>query len=151
MKTFFGILFLVILLFGGSMFWQALKSRSSVGNTGLEQGLLKACSDKPNCVSSLSNPDKKSFIEPLRADNIEVVWDNLQMGLPDLGLKPVTAQENYIHATAQTPLLKFVDDVEFLLDREKGLIHVKSESRVGYSDMGANRKRVEAIRKKLKL
>lgn len=133
------------------MFWQAIKSRNNPGNTGLEQGLLKNCTDKPNCVSSLSNPNKDSFIEPLRAENIVVVWDNLQMGLHDLGLTAVSNQENYIHSTAQTPLLKFVDDVEFLLDRENGMIHIKSESRVGYSDMGANRKRVEAIRKKLQL
>ncbi len=151
MKIFLGILFLVVALFGGSMFWQAIKSRTNPGNTGIEQGLLKECSDKPNCVSSLSSQSHKSFIKPLHADNIEVVWDNLQMGLHDLGLTPVTSQENYIHCTAKTPLLKFVDDVEFLLDRENGIIHIKSESRVGYSDLGANRNRVEAIRKKLQL
>ncbi|CAB1059228.1 hypothetical protein D1BOALGB6SA_3986 [Olavius sp. associated proteobacterium Delta 1] len=43
-------------------------------------------------------------------------------------------------------IFQFVDDVELLFSDEKNLIHVKSASRIGYSDLGANRKRVERIR-----
>jgi uncharacterized protein (DUF1499 family) len=55
----------------------------------------------------------------------------------------------YLHAEFRTPLMRFVDDVEFLLDAQAGLIHVRSASRLGRRDFGANRKRVEAIRAKL--
>jgi uncharacterized protein (DUF1499 family) len=44
--------------------------------------------------------------------------------------------------------LRFVDDVEFLLVPAERVIHVRSASRVGYSDLGTNRKRVEALRAK---
>jgi uncharacterized protein (DUF1499 family) len=45
--------------------------------------------------------------------------------------------------------MRFVDDVEFLFDDTNKKIHVRSASRVGYSDMGVNRKRVEELRKLL--
>jgi uncharacterized protein (DUF1499 family) len=42
----------------------------------------------------------------------------------------------------------FVDDVEFFLDEGANVIHVRSASRLGQSDLGVNRKRVETIRAK---
>ena len=63
------------------------------------------------------------------------------------GATIVTRRNDYLHATFKTPLLGFVDDVEFLLVRERRTIDVRSASRVGRSDFGANRKRVERLRK----
>ena len=71
------------------------------------------------------------------------------MLLTDMGLKIVTFGENYIHATDQTKLMGFVDDLEFLLDHDESKIFVRSASRVGYSDMGKNRKRMDSILKNL--
>jgi uncharacterized protein (DUF1499 family) len=58
----------------------------------------------------------------------------------------VTQRDDYLHAEFTTPLLRFVDDVEFLADPAAGVIHVRSASRVGYSDLGVNRRRVRRIR-----
>ena len=58
----------------------------------------------------------------------------------------VSHTNEYIHAECTSLIFRFVDDVEFLLDEEKYLIHVRSASRVGYSDLGVNRKRIETIR-----
>ena len=44
------------------------------------------------------------------------------------------------------PTTLFVDDSEFLLDRERLVIQVRSASRLGYSDLGKNRSRIEEIR-----
>ena len=52
----------------------------------------------------------------------------------------------YLHAEFKSALLGFVDDVQFMADPAAGVIHMRSASRVGYSDLGANRKRVENIR-----
>jgi uncharacterized protein (DUF1499 family) len=62
------------------------------------------------------------------------------------GARIKTVQERYIHAEFTSFLFRFVDDVEFLLDDGSKTIHVRSASRVGYSDLGVNRRRVEAIR-----
>ena len=58
----------------------------------------------------------------------------------------VTATEPYLHAEFRSAVFRFVDDVEFLADESAGVIQVRSTSRVGSSDLGVNRKRIEAIR-----
>jgi uncharacterized protein (DUF1499 family) len=58
----------------------------------------------------------------------------------------ITSTENYIHAEFTSMIFRFVDDVEFYFDDHQPVIHVRSASRVGYSDLGANRKRIEALR-----
>ena len=64
------------------------------------------------------------------------------------GATTVTSQPGYLYAEFQTALLKFVDDVEFLLDQPAGVIQMRSASRLGSKDFGANRKRLEAIRQR---
>ncbi len=62
-------------------------------------------------------------------------------------------QENYIRVEFTSLIFRFVDDVEFYFptaENEKMIIHIRSASRIGYSDFGANRKRIEQIRKKLR-
>jgi len=54
--------------------------------------------------------------------------------------------ETYLHYEATSLLLRFVDDVEFLLDDETKTIHFRSASRTGYGDLGVNRKRMEQVR-----
>lgn len=64
------------------------------------------------------------------------------------GLRVRIAEAGYIHAEAQTPWLKFVDDVEFWFNPAQGVIEVRSASRLGREDFGVNRERVEAIRQR---
>jgi uncharacterized protein (DUF1499 family) len=59
----------------------------------------------------------------------------------------VTLEEDYIHAECRSRIFGFVDDVEFWFDGANGVIHFRSASRMGYSDLGVNRKRMERIRK----
>ena len=59
------------------------------------------------------------------------------------------ATSTYIHAEFTSLVFRFVDDLELLLDSEAGVIHVRSASRVGRSDLGANRRRVEDLRRRL--
>ena len=58
----------------------------------------------------------------------------------------IDAKPDYIYAQSTTPILKFVDDVEFWVNPAKGVIDVRSASRIGRSDFEVNRKRIEAIR-----
>lgn len=63
--------------------------------------------------------------------------------------KIVILENNYLHVEFRSAFFRFVDDVEFLIDPEEQLIHFRSASRVGYSDFGVNRDRMERIRKAL--
>jgi uncharacterized protein (DUF1499 family) len=58
----------------------------------------------------------------------------------------VEEKADYLHAEMRSLIFRFVDDVEFSLDADAGLINVRSASRVGYSDFGVNRRRMQRIR-----
>jgi uncharacterized protein (DUF1499 family) len=65
-------------------------------------------------------------------------------GMP--GAAIISARPDYLYAEFRTPMLRFVDDVEFLLDESAGVIHMRSASRLGRKDFGVNRKRLETVR-----
>jgi uncharacterized protein (DUF1499 family) len=109
---------------------------------------LAPCPDSPNCVSSQAR-DRAHFTEPLHyTGDATRAWERLKAAL---GTEPrITIIEDtgdYLHAEARSLVFRFVDDVEFLLDPRAGVIQVRSASRVGYSDFGVNRRRVQRIRK----
>ncbi len=62
--------------------------------------------------------------------------------------KLVGEDNGYLHFEFRSLLFRFVDDVEFLVDEPNAVIHFRSASRVGYSDFGVNRRRMEAVRKR---
>ena len=59
----------------------------------------------------------------------------------------VRAEPGYLHFEVRSLVFRFVDDLEFLVDQEQQVIHFRSASRAGYSDMGVNRRRMERIAK----
>ena len=60
----------------------------------------------------------------------------------------VDSGPDYLRVEFRTRL-GFVDDGEFALERPTRVIHVRSASRVGDSDLGKDRRRVEELRKAL--
>ena len=129
-----------------------LVARSRVApELGLVDDALRPCPDSPNCVSSLATDDGHR-VEPIwRGDDAsDEAWMRLESAVRGrAGTKVVMRRPDYLWAEFSTSILGFVDDVEFHLDRGKGVIHVRSASRVGHSDLGANRKRVESLRAEL--
>jgi uncharacterized protein (DUF1499 family) len=117
-------------------------------NLGVRDGKLAPCPFTPNCVSSQSS-DREHAVEPLRysAASREAMakLKTIIREMPRAVM--VTEMENYLHVEFTSLIFRFVDDVEFSLDDTAKLIHVRSASRLGKSDLGVNRKRVEAIRK----
>ena len=73
-----------------------------------------------------------------------------------LGLKAIVSEmprtqileetSEYLRVQFTTQVLRFRDDVEFHIIGESKLVHIRSASRIGYSDFGANRARVRRIR-----
>lgn len=110
--------------------------------------MITSCPSTPNCVSSIDR-DRKHFIEPLRFEgSAKDAQQRLLKVLSSLKrTRVVTHEPNYIHAESVSAIMRFVDDVEFLFDDRQKVIHLKSASRVGYSDLGVNRRRIEKIRK----
>ena len=108
---------------------------------------LSPCPDKPNCVSTTAEEERHA-IAPFRyrksrAEAKEALKAVIA-GLPRTTL--VEEDDAYLHVEVTSLLLRFVDDVEFLFDEESKTIHFRSASRVGYGDLGVNRRRMEALR-----
>jgi len=116
-------------------------------NLGVEKGALAPCPASPNCVSSQAH-DQGHAIDPfpLRGPSPEAVAELKRIIRSFRRTDIVSATETYIHAEFRSALFGFTDDVEFYCDEKAGVIHVRSASRVGRSDFGVNRKRIEAIR-----
>ncbi len=114
---------------------------------GLSEAGLKACPDSPNCVSSDAQ-DEKHHVAPLRFSIAAAeAWQLLQEQVAKLPRTVViTAKPGYLHAECRSAVFGFVDDLEFSLRAEQGLIAVRSAARTGYYDFGANRQRVEELR-----
>lgn len=118
---------------------------------GLVAGKLQPCPAKPNCVSSESAPSDQHAIAALEltvppgADPMAKVRDAVKL----LGGDVIQSNETYLASTFSSSIFGFVDDVEFRREAGGSLVHVRSASRVGYSDLNANRKRVEQIREML--
>ena len=110
-------------------------------------GALAACTKKPNCVSSLAT-DEEHSIDPLASG--EGAAEAFRRAAERLAAMPgteiVRSEAGYLHAECKSSLFGFVDDLELHLDRQTGVLQVRSASRVGYSDLGANRRRVDSLR-----
>ena len=110
------------------------------------QQRLLACPKSPNCVCS--DASGSHAIEPMTIQgDPQIVWRRLQDYLAGArGFTIKRAESDYLKVEAKTRLLGFIDDVEFELRPDVAAIAVRSASRVGYSDLGANRRRIEKIR-----
>ncbi|MDI9244754.1 DUF1499 domain-containing protein [Marinobacter sp. CHS3-4] len=121
-------------------------------NLGVKDGKLAACPGKPNCVSSQAS-SASHRVPPLPLSG-EPAADMKRLKevvnkLPGASL--VEEDKHYLYFECASKLLGFVDDLEFYCDPAEEVIHVRSASRLGYSDLGVNRKRIEGIRRKFEL
>jgi len=121
---------------------------------GVTNGRLAPCPESPNAVSSQAGADDAMHrVEPLplppgpeSAHGALARLAALVETLP--GTRRVAEQPGYLRYEFRTAVCRFVDDVEFAVDEAARRIHVRSASRVGYSDLGTNRRRVEEIRRR---
>ncbi len=145
-RALFGLIILVMVVI---VVFFAMGLYSETGSPpGLQNGQLAPCPSTPNCVSSEASPSDPHAVAAFTV-------------LPNMGNEPLLkvkevvkilggdvsySDEQYMASTFTSELFGFVDDVEFRYDQGSGLIHVRSASRVGYSDWQANNIRVEQIR-----
>ena len=135
MKFVFIVIGLILALF----FLLGLKSQKGKAK-GLIAGHLAPPSPAPNCVSSEVDVQPEKKVAPLNGS-----LNQIKAAITATGGTITSETESYLSATYMSKIFKFVDDVEIRHEKED-IWHIRSASRVGYSDRGVNRKRVEAIR-----
>ncbi|AXB30479.1 DUF1499 domain-containing protein [Vibrio campbellii] len=128
----------------------ALLSITLLGLTACSQGVTtmtdrsqSPCGDKPNCVSTQDTREEYNLTpfnltESTNIDSIE------QVALELPGAKTAVKEDNYLRIECTSKIMRFVDDLELKIEGDQ--LIVRSESRVGYSDFGVNRKRAEQLR-----
>lgn len=123
----------------------ARASRSPVP-VGLTEGRLRPCPPRPNCVCSEDVGEAAIAPFAVVGDPAAAFAELVELVGRTDGLELVAREPAYAHLVARTPLLGFRDDLELRLAPAEGVVHVRSASRVGHSDLGANRARVEELR-----
>ena len=117
---------------------------------GLKNGKLAVCpQDMKNCVCT--EYQDNFTIAPLVGSS-KSIWDSVKTVVSaEAGYELQSSSEDYLHFTHKSKLMGFIDDVEFRLESKgkKFLVHCRSASRLGYWDLGANRKRVQTLFKKI--
>ena len=123
-------------------------SGTAPDNLGIREGRLTACPDSPNCVNSQAS-DERHAIEPLplkgSAEETQARLKALLSEEPRVTL--VEEAPGYLRAEFSSKLMRFVDDVEFMIGG--AAVDVRSASRLGYADFDVNRERIEHLRQRL--
>ena len=142
-KPFLILIFSVTFLLGCS---------GTMSKLGINNDHLMPCPESPNCVNSQATDEAHSIQAIQFSGTSKQVQQRLLQILKTWNrAKTVVVGEEYIRAEFTSLVFRFVDDVEFYFpskQTKKMQIHVRSASRIGYSDLGANRKRIEQIRAK---
>ena len=137
---------IVVVLIVGALAMMSLFS-CKPSNLGVVNGRLAQCPASPNCVSTQAT-DAEHRMEPIpfTGSPNEAMQRIKDVVAQMPRTKIVTVKDNYLHAEFRSAIFRFVDDVEFLVDPEAQVVHFRSASRVGHSDLGVNRRRMEEIR-----
>jgi uncharacterized protein (DUF1499 family) len=137
---------IVLIILGIIVCLMFIKNNTMPRNLGVNNGKLAKMPSSPNAVSSQAKNEEKqvaplSYIEDkskskLKIESIIGEYQSAEI---------ITNTENYIHVVFSTSKMRFKDDVEFYFDDENKVVHYRSASRIGYSDMGMNRARYDEV------
>lgn len=143
--TKFNILLIFILLL---LFFQIYRNLKIPNTVGIIDGHFKPLKNTPNGVSTQAmNPEFKVLPLIMKDYDVFIEKENIKnIVLSYEGTKLINEKENYIHFVFTSNLFHFKDDVEFYFDSQKNTIEIKSQSRIGYGDLGANLKRYQQIK-----
>lgn len=114
---------------------------------GVSDGKLAPCPDSPNCVSTQSAYPAHALAPFTYTGTAPDAIAGLRKIVAGMKRALIMAEtDTYLHIEFTSAVFRFVDDVEFVVDETEKKIHVRSASRIGYSDFGVNRRRIERIR-----
>ena len=145
-SRFFAVILGVFFTLSSGLMFPSVALADSSG-LGISNGQLSACPESPNCVVS-QNGDSKHAIEPITYHvERDRAFSVLLKVIPAVPRTEIVEQtDDYVRAISKSRIFKFKDDVEFYLPNNEKVIHIRSASRVGESDLGVNRRRMEQIR-----
>ncbi len=137
---------LIILLLITILLFLLIKNNSIPSDIGLKNGRFSELKNSDNGVSTQTIQESKKVEALVFYGDInetkKVIFQALEL-CGDYEIKKET--ENYMHLVFVSDRMKFKDDLEIYIDEMENLIHYRSQSRLGYSDMGVNLERYNKI------
>ena len=126
----------------------AANKNSAVPSTlGVKEGNLSPLPDSPNAVSSQTDQVDKRVEALPYSGNLDQTKTLVKKAAAEFGGAQILVEKpDYLHMVFTVPVIPFKDDVEFFFSEKERVVHYRSASRVGYSDLGVNRKRYERLR-----
>jgi len=115
---------------------------------GMTNGQFRPCPNTPNCVSTqVAKTDKLHYMEPLTFTGSarDAIAKAAQIISQQKRARIVQQTADYLHAEFRIAFFGFIDDVEIFADEHAHLLHFRSASRVGRSDLGVNRRRMRRL------
>lgn len=143
MKHLFWVIPLCIVIIA---FW---KNNTVPNRTGLKNNKLYPCGWTKNCINSRSK-NNEDAIDPIKFESEDILNKIELFFKQNYNSNLINKTPSYLHIVVSTSFWHFKDDVEFLVDQDQKIVEIRSASRLGYSDMGVNRKRIEKLKKYLK-
>ncbi|MDO9616099.1 MAG: DUF1499 domain-containing protein [Pseudomonas sp.] len=123
-------------------------SGTAPDNLGIHNGQLSACPDSPNCVNSQASDARHAIAPlPLKGSTEETQAHLKALLSEESRVSLVEEAPGYLRAEFSSKLMRFVDDVEFMIGASA--VDVRSASRLGYADFDVNRERIERLRQRL--
>lgn len=122
-------------------------STGSASHPNLHDGKLPPCPPSPNCVCSDQRDSEHQVLPFVLLASAGKAWEAARQAVMQLPRTRIVAEgPGYLHAECRSALFRFVDDLQLQLREQEGIIAVRSASRLGRSDFGVNRRRVETLR-----
>ena len=150
MKTTLIILFLITLAFLVYFFILGYYSKSKEAPALINNQLSK-CPDTKNCCNTEFKEQSSHYVPAIKIVNkTKVPISILKTIIQNMNGEIKIEKDNYLSAIFSSSIFGFIDDLEIRIDRENNLIHLRSASRVGRSDLGVNKKRILLIKKQYK-
>ena len=142
MTILLSVLVFLSIAFFGRIYYQ----NAQVPNLGVNNGKLAEISSKPNNVSSQTDDENKKVATMPFKNNQSETMVAIKKAVEQFGGGKIEKEsDDYLYIIFTTSLMKYHDDVEFWLDAKNGVVHFRSASRAGHSDMGLNRQRWEKL------
>lgn len=148
MKYLIAVALLVLAVFALRYYMPSLGD-SAAGGIIERDGVpvLRDCPDTPNCQSSSDRRQSKATdVFPITLAPKDAIARMARIVESIPGITVERYDERYLHATATSKIMRFVDDIEFLVKHDDTALYVRSASRLGKSDLGVNAKRIALIR-----
>jgi len=142
-----GLALLGLLAVGFGLVQVWARSAPQPESLGAPGGELTPCPTTPNCVTTQRGLPSQQM-SPFSYSGPQAVAQARLVRLIEAAARAtiVTEQPGYLHAIFESRVFGFIDDVEFVFDDARKLVHFRAAARLGHNDGGANRTRMEQLR-----